>query len=190
MPPPPGPTARICVRDSGLVHDRRQRTVQLHHRVDVHHAQPIAATEQLGRTHRGLVGELELGLLARAHRHRTRVVDGDHLGEARAAPLLLEIERDRAHVLDRCFRVAAGTHRAVAAHQHESAAEIAHVAGERLELRRREIAAPGCRSARPGRRRRNRRDRRARPRPDAVDRERRALRARAPALRRARVLVP
>src|SRR6185295_11690462 len=63
-----------------------------------------------------------------------------HLGQAGAPLLLLEVERDRRDLLDRGARVAAGAHAAIAAHEDEPAAEVAHVAADRLDLAGREIA--------------------------------------------------
>ena len=140
MPPPPTPTARIFAADRVVVGDGAERDGPRDARVDVLDAEPIARAEQRRAARGGLVGELELGVPADRRAHRARVVDADHLGERRAALLLFEIERDRRDLLDGRARVAAGAHRAIAAHQHEAAAEIAHVARERVDLRRREIA--------------------------------------------------
>ena len=132
--------------------------------VDVLHPEPVAGAEERGAARGRLVRQSELGLPTHHHRHRAGVIDGDHLGQRRAALVLLQIERDGRHLLERSSRVAARTHRAVAAHQEEASAEVARVARQRVDLRRcevtranvaedHEIVAGEARPRRPARRR-------------------------------------
>src|SRR5690606_12555994 len=101
--------------DRVLVGDGAERYGPLRGGVDVDDPELVAGAEKARRARGGLVGELELRLAADAHAHGSGDVDRDHLGEARAATLLFEVEEDRGDLLEGAAPIAAWTEAAVAA---------------------------------------------------------------------------
>lgn len=143
MPPPEGPTGpdpRGDARQVLRVADGRERNGPVHGRIDVHYAKPIAGAEKRSAARRGLVCEGELRFARHRRSHGAREIDGDDLREARAPPLLPQVEGHGRDLFDGRARVPAGAHGAVAAHEQQTAPELAHVGRDLLHLRGREGA--------------------------------------------------